>query len=131
MRTIYLAGPINKCSDKEANDWREAVMKALKGEFEFLNPMVRDYRGVEFEGKNVSKLVKDDKHDILEAEIILVNANKASWGTAMEIHFAYQNQKVIVAFTSEIRPSPWLVYHCTEVLPSLAAALEYLRMEWK
>lgn len=41
---VYLAGPINGCTDAEAKNWREE----LKTHFpNAIDPMKRDYRGVE------------------------------------------------------------------------------------
>ena len=42
--TIYLAGPINGCSDDECNNWRDSFIKKMDGDYEFRNPMMRDYR---------------------------------------------------------------------------------------
>jgi nucleoside 2-deoxyribosyltransferase len=108
---VYLAGAINKCSDEEAKDWREEAKKILPLAVHVLDPMSRDYRGVEIE--NASSIVEGDKADILKATAIIVKASKPSWGTAMEIMFAYQNKKPLYAFDAGPRPSPWLVYHCT------------------
>jgi hypothetical protein len=44
MKTIYLCGGINKLSDSEATDWREAAKARLSGRYTFLDPMRRDYR---------------------------------------------------------------------------------------
>ena len=45
MKTIYLCGGINKLSDSEATDWRQAAKDVLGRKYLFLDPMSRDYRG--------------------------------------------------------------------------------------
>lgn len=50
---IYLAGPINGCTDAQANDWRtEAKRIAAERGHTCLDPMARDYRGRESEAAN-------------------------------------------------------------------------------
>lgn len=39
MTTVYLGGPINGCTDSEANGWRQGFMDSLAG-CKFLDPMV-------------------------------------------------------------------------------------------
>lgn len=109
MKTVYLCGPINGCTDAEANDWREHV-KAAAPQFAYLNPMRRDYRGKEAE--SVNEIVTLDKIDIANSHALLVNYDKPSVGTSMEVYIAFSTGKLIVVVT---RPdaiiSPWLRYH--------------------
>jgi hypothetical protein len=93
--TVYLCGGINGLSDTDCADWRNTATEALKGHL-ILDPMARDYRGREDEC--VAEIVEGDKEDILKSGVLLVNASKASWGTAMEIMFAWSLRKRIVAF---------------------------------
>jgi nucleoside 2-deoxyribosyltransferase len=122
VRRIYLAGPINGCTDEEANGWRDQVRAALTG-WDILDPMSRDYRGRE--GENAAAIVVGDKEDISASDVVLVNATRPTWGTAMELHHAYTRRKRIVAFGTTV-PSPWLVYHCDSIHPTLAGALAEL-----
>ena len=126
MKSIYLSGPINKCSDKESHGWRVEVETALTGRFRFLNPMSRDYRSRE--DKFVDEIVEQDYRDIREADIVLVMANHPSWGTAMEMHQAFSiDRKLVVAVCTDPKPSPWLRYHCHYLVTSLHEAIEYLQ----
>ncbi|HXV83157.1 MAG TPA: nucleoside 2-deoxyribosyltransferase [Candidatus Binatia bacterium] len=85
---MYLSGPINGCSDPECRDWRnQAVECLIKIGFEVIDPMARDYRGDE--DKNVESIVKGDLQDIEQADILLVNAERPSWGTAMEVFLCF------------------------------------------
>lgn len=124
FKTIYLCGPINGCSDAECRDWREQVKAILGHEFAFRDPMRRDYRGIE-EG-NASVIVDSDLIDIKDSDIVLVNANKPSWGTAMEVVYAEQFGKTVFA-VCEGKPSPWLVYHSTAIFKSMNECIEHIK----
>ncbi len=117
---IYLCGGINALSDSEATDWRKYAKNNLATET--LDPMRRDYRGIEHE--SFTDIVKGDLSDIVECDVVLANATRASWGTAMEIYFAYTIGRPIVAFLD--RPdsaSPWLLYHCHKLCSTLDEAI--------
>lgn len=106
MKT-YLCGGINGLNDSDCRDWREIAKVLLKTET--LDPMRRDYRGCEDD--SVEDIVKGDLKDIAECDFVLVNAVRPSWGTAMEIVYAFQQGKRITAFVGTSRISPWLRYH--------------------
>lgn len=131
MKIVYLAGPINACSDAEAISWREAVIGALSSavqdrQVEFLDPMRRDYRGREDQA--VSEIVEGDKIDIDQCDIFLANCWKPSVGTSMEIYYAWLKKTVpIIAIVGE-KPSPWLTYHCHRLVPTTEEAIKSL---WK
>lgn len=119
---VYLAGPINKCSDAEAKDWREEARTKLQALGHLcLDPMVRDYRGVEKSAFH--EIVVGDKIDIANCDRVLVMALKPSWGTAMEVLYAHDHAKRPVAVVENADlASPWLRYHAT-LCESLDAAI--------
>ncbi len=124
---VYLAGPINGCSDTECKDWR-ALAKAEIGEHAVFDPMVRDYRGRELEPGIAKVIVEQDKLDIYLSSAVLVYFDRPSVGTAMEVQHAWQIGKpVFVANASGKQPSPWLVYHSRCILPDLMQALSAVR----
>lgn len=128
MKIIYLCGGINNLTDKECKDWREYVKKQMNQKYlySFLDPTRRDYRGKEKE--NIGPVVNGDYYDIKNSDIILVNAEKASWGTAMELHHAFVNEKkYVVVFSSVENPSPWLQYHCHFFAKNIDEALSHIR----
>lgn len=113
---IYLAGPINGCSDEQANEWRARATTFLGGMgIDVVDPMTRDYRGQE--AANVTAIVNGDLVDIASADALLVNAERPSWGTAMEVAIARrQMRKTVFAFVGAgCRVSPWLAYHARVV----------------
>jgi nucleoside 2-deoxyribosyltransferase len=122
--TVYLCGGINGLDDAACRDWRQDVTAQLAGH-EVLDPMRRDYRGRE--AGNVAAIVEGDLEDIRRADALLVNAMRASWGTAMEIVYARQMGKRIVVFTGEWPPpSPWLRYHADVVMTTPDGAVRAL-----
>lgn len=120
MKTIYLCGGINKLSDAEAMDWREATKAALAGQFNFLDPMRNDYRGKEAE--SVYKIIQGDTEDIRHSDILIVNANKPSWGTAMELYLANRSCKTTIVVCADDRPSPWLIGHASYLVKTFEDA---------
>lgn len=124
MTTIYLAGPINGCTDAEANDWRSYIKANYDGPT--LDPMRRDYRGKEDE--SVSEIVELDKVDIDDCDTFLANCPQPSYGTAMEIFYAWQARKPVIVIHPADKPvSPWVRYHSDAVVYTLDDALSVAR----
>lgn len=118
---VYLAGPINGCTDDEAINWRQAVKDRL-GVYNCIDPMRRDYRGKE--AGNEDEIVEKDKLDIFCSDMMLANCWQVSWGTAMEIYYARDLLIPVHAVVPpDARVSPWLTYHA-RVHRSLDSALE-------
>jgi nucleoside 2-deoxyribosyltransferase len=118
---IYLCGPINGCTDAEASDWRE-FMKERLFQHEHIDPMKRDYRGKE--AVAYREIVDLDKADVRAADVILVNYDKPSVGTAMEVFYAWDLGKpVIVWCRADAVISPWLRYHSTCFVHSMAEVI--------
>ncbi len=124
QRVIYLCGPINGCTDEECKDWREFVKSKWDGPT--LDPMRRDYRGKEDE--SVNEIVTLDKVDIANSDVILVNYDKPSVGTSMEIYLAFAAGKLVVVVAKEgTRISPWMRYHSHKIVGSFDAALSFAK----
>jgi nucleoside 2-deoxyribosyltransferase len=123
-KTVYLCGGINKLSDAECKDWREEAKCLLGPEFETLDPMRRDYRGRE--GDFSAEIVRHDQTDIAMSDIILVRAEKPSWGTAMEMVYAKLLGKFVVVFGAGDKPSPWIVFHSNKMFPNLNEAISWI-----
>lgn len=118
----YLCGPINGCTDAEANNWRDTVTVAFP---ESINPMKRDYRGKEL--TNYREIVDLDKRDIRASDVLLVNYDKPSVGTSMEIFYAWTlGIPIVIWAPPTARLSPWLIYHSTAITHSLAESCRKL-----
>lgn len=124
---IYLCGPINGCSDSECNSWRDEARLHFS---DTLDPMRRDYRGRE--GDCVNEIVELDKKDVDDCDIVLANCPKPSYGTSMEIMYAYMTGKSVVSVVPDLaKTSPWLIYHSTVVIESLEDAFKSIEaLEW-
>ena len=118
--TVYLCGPINGKSDEECNGWRSRAKRLLGDSVRVLDPMDRDFRGNE--DLNVGEIVIGDLRDIGESDILLVNSEVPSWGTAMEVRTAFVDGKTVVAFMASKKRSPWLRWHTAAICDTVEEA---------
>jgi len=126
-KTIYLSGPIMDEHLGEARAWRETANKELQDNFRMLDPMRRQF--VDRQVDSANEIVEFDLQDVRDADILLVNYNKASIGTSMEVFYAAHDLgKFVVAFSPfEFKEcSPWMVRYSTKILGSLEDACEYI-----
>jgi nucleoside 2-deoxyribosyltransferase len=127
-KKIYLSGPIMDEHVHAAQTWRELAKTQLRDHFVLLDPMRRNFKDREVDSAN--EIVEFDLQDVRDADILLVNYNKASIGTAMEVFFAAHDLgKFVVAFSPFTFQdcSPWMVRYCTKILPTLDEAVTYIR----
>jgi nucleoside 2-deoxyribosyltransferase len=127
-KKIYLCGPIMDEVEGHAREWREAAKKYLADDFVLLDPMRRNFKDREVDSAN--EIVEFDLQDIRDADIVIVNYNKASVGTSMEVFYASHDlKKFVVAFSpfSFKDCSPWMVRFTTKILPSLEEACKYIK----
>ena len=111
-----------------AQTWREIAKGRLSDSFILLDPMRRSFKDKEVDSAN--EIVDFDLQDVRDADLLLVNYNRASIGTAMEVFYAAHGLgKFIVAFSPIPfqECSPWMVRFCTKILPSLDCAIGYIR----
>lgn len=126
-KTIYLSGPIMEEHDGIAREWREAAKSLLRNDYRLLDPMRRKF--VDREVDSANEIVEFDLLDVRKADIVLVNYNRPSIGTSMEVFYAsHVLGKFVVAFSPyEYREcSPWMVRYCTKILGSLEEAAAYI-----
>ncbi len=127
-RKIYLCGPIMDEHEGQARAWRAKAKELLSKDFTLLDPMRRNFKDREVDSAN--EIVEFDLQDIRDADIVLVNYNKNSIGTSMEVFYASHDlKKFVVAFTpfSFKDSSPWMVRFCTKLLPDLEGACAYIK----
>ena len=125
--TIYLSGPIMDEHEGAARDWREAAKGLLGKDFRILDPMRRKF--VDRQVDSANEIVEFDLQDVRDADIVLVNYNKPSIGTSMEVFYAAFNQgKFVISFSPFTfeNCSPWMVRFSTKILPTLEAACTYI-----
>ncbi|MBQ9500886.1 MAG: hypothetical protein IJU70_01890 [Lentisphaeria bacterium] len=127
MKTIYLSGPIMDENAGHAREWRVEAGRLFNGAFRLLDPMRRKF--VDRQVDSANEIVEFDLQDVRDADIILVNYNKPSIGTSMEVFYAAHDLgKFVVAFSPfEYKDcSPWMARYCTKIVPSLEKAVEYI-----
>ena len=126
-RKIYLSGPIMDEKEGEAREWRETAKRLLGDEFILLDPMRRKF--VDRQVDSANEIVEFDLQDVRECDLLLVNYNRASIGTSMEVFYGAHDQgKFVVAFSplSFADCSPWMARFCTKILPDLESAVQYI-----
>lgn len=123
---IYLAGPINGCTDDEAVNWRDFVKDSVGADM-CIDPMRRDYRGVE--DQNVTAIVHGDITDIDDCSVVLANCWQASVGTSMELWYAAREARkpVVVMVPPGSRVSPWLQYVASHIVTDLSEGIKLAR----
>ena len=124
---VYLSGPIMDEHAGTAREWREAAGQLLSKEFRLLDPMRRKF--VDRQVDSANEIVEFDLQDVRTADILLVNYNKPSIGTSMEVFYAAHDLgKFVVAFSPfEYKDcSPWMARYCTKILGSLEEAAHYI-----
>ncbi len=127
-KKIYLSGPIMDENPELAKTWRERAAELFRNDFIVLDPMRRNFKDREVDSAN--EIVEFDLQDVRDADILMVNYNKTSIGTSMEVFYAAHDLgKFIVAFSPYPfkECSPWMVRYCTKILPSFEEAAEYIR----
>ena len=126
-KTVYLSGPIMDEHEGAAREWRLLAKKMLSRHFRILDPMRRQFKDREVDSAN--EIVEFDLQDVRDADILLVNYNKASIGTSMEVFYGAQNLgKFVIAFSpfDFKNCSPWMVRYSTKILPNMEEAANYL-----
>ena len=126
-KTIYLSGPIMDEHEGTAREWRESAKKMLGDKFYLLDPMRRKF--VDRQVDSANEIVEFDLQDVRDADLLLVNYNRPSIGTSMEVFYAAHDQgKFVVAFSPlEFKDcSPWMAKFCTKILPDLESAVQYI-----
>ena len=127
VQTVYLSGPIMDEVEGTAREWRETAKKLLQERFRLLDPMRRKF--VDRQVDSANEIVEFDLQDVRNSDVVLVNYNRASIGTSMEVFYAAHDQgKFVVAFSPlEYKDcSPWMARFCTKILPTLEDAVEYI-----
>lgn len=121
MKTIYLSGPIDDQPDTISKAWRSDIVTAFPG-YKYLNPMRHKTKG------DHNLLVKLEKADIVQSDVVLVFYPLTTAGTVMEIMYAFVLGKLIVMVNVSRKPiiSPWLKYHVTAMVENFEDAFKFI-----
>lgn len=123
---VYLSGPMDHVSDEDGKGWRDIAK-------ELFSPYgVTTFNPYDFEEdtNNPKALVKTDLIYIAQSHGMLINAsqNVIVWGSPMEVVLSYRAGLINVAFTGNLRISPWLAAHSATTI-TLEQAVD--QMIWK
>lgn len=125
---IYLCGQISGITDRDATEWRQKAKELLGDCFELVDPMRRDYRGIEID--YYREIVDLDKLDVRTSDAVLFWYERPSVGSSMELFYAHQLQIPTITVNQTDRPlSPWLVYHSSAIVSDLELAAHKLK-DW-
>jgi len=135
MQKLYLSGAFNE------TEYREYCKNKYSKFFEFIDPIsynscVFEKFGVSrqdvFDGKHpsimkeiIECIVENDKELIDNCDGVIVYIRQKSFGTIMEIMYAFMKNKPIYVITSEPQfvHDFWLSYHATKIFPNIDSCL--------
>jgi len=139
---VYLAGPMEDCTEDHMTGWRQLTANALKlSDINTLDPTRRvsfhDQLGENLE--NVTKtmntckrIFKQDLQDIAESKVVLADVRRGSGrgtGTSMELMFAHTKNKIIILWADEgDYIHPFYEAMATEKHYSLEEAVDSVRL---
>jgi nucleoside 2-deoxyribosyltransferase len=139
---VYLAGPMEDCTEDHMTSWRWVVSDALDlSDINTLDPTRRvsfhDQLGDSLE--NVTKtmntckrIFKQDLQDIADSKIVLADVRRDSGrgtGTSMELMFAHMKNKIIILWANEGDfIHPFYEAMATEKHYSLEEAIDSVRL---
>lgn len=99
-KSVYLAGPIEGCSDDEILLWR----KAAKNSFEY---GIKSISPVRIDSLRSSAIITQNFYDVGECDVILaylpkcISDRRCSYGTICEIAWAHAKQKPVVIVSDD------------------------------
>lgn len=105
---VYLAGPINGCTDEEVHGWRDDVKARCSGMgITWLDPSERDFRGRE-NAVPPAEIVDPDLNAMYSADAVLGHPWKPSVGTPIELWEAGRRNIRVLLWAEKYEP--WLLY---------------------
>ena len=108
MKHLYLAGPIEGCSDDEIHDWRTLVTDKLHRNIRAITP----YRGEDkvdekYSFETAKRIMTKNYMDVQSCDMVLaympkqINNRRPSYGTTFEVAWAYSLQKPILIVSDD------------------------------
>jgi len=114
---IYLAG---YTLEKE---YRRIVHEKYDPDFTIVDPVI-------INPKNYINVPSIDKSLILTCPIFVAYVVQCTWGTSMEIIFAYDKNRLVFIIdpTEQIRKDYWVHFHCHRFFNSIRDCFETLKV---
>jgi len=111
---VYLAGPMEDCSEIDMTAWRKTATQVLSfadiptldptRRVSFHNQLQEHLQDVTKTMNTCKRIFKQDLQDIAESKIILADVRRNSGrgtGTSMELMFAHTKNKIIILWANE------------------------------
>lgn len=139
LSSIYLTGGTidshDLVSQGPESDWRTmAISKLRRYGLRIINPLEYALSEIEVvDGREAIELINDSTEikvkralDMIDqCDALLANLQKASYGTAMEIFYAYRRGKMVTV-VGQSPFSPWVVSHSQARFGDIDHAIDYL-----
>jgi len=74
------------------------------------------------------KIVKHDLEFIDKADILVVITEKPSFGTAIEMHYAFEKNKIVILYSENPIPTPWPIHFSNLIVKSKKELIETLKL---
>lgn len=127
MANVYLAGPIEGCTEEERNSWRNDIKNSLL--LSDITSFSPDDAQIENRADE-HEIFHKDLFQIRQCDIVLVNLehmNKKSFGTPFEMGYAYAMNKLIVVVAREDQLYHPFVTMGSVFFTDLAEAREFIK----
>ena len=121
---VYLCGPINGMEDYQCRTWREQATRMLTF-CSVIDPMRRDYRANAAE--HAREIVRLDKQDIRACDLLLYYCDRKSFGSPMELLYAYDLGKSTITITTEFADQPWIIANSMAICSTLEDAAKVIQ----
>ncbi len=128
MTYVFLSGPIRGLPREESLGWRVRAEKLLSPHAETVHAL---------RGREEKETLPDpriaihrDKRDIRRSDVVLVNDtfdNASMIGTAMEVIYAHEQDKLVVIFGDAHEKDYWLNYHSHARFDTLEEACAFIK----
>ena len=115
---IYLAGSV------EEKEYRSYVHDTYGYIFDIFDPL----RMVDQESP---ELVLEDKHLITTSDCLVAYVERASFGTPMEIIYAYEHDIPVYVISAKFMDNKWVKFHATKIFNNIDACFTYLLKKLK
>jgi len=127
---VYLCGPIEGLTKKQANEWRdEARIRLALRDIDVLDP-TRRISYVDSKCTHAdARVFKCDLQDISHSSVLLVNLSEElpgkKWGTVAEVAHAHTKNKIIIVYLAKGQwVHPFISQYATEIHYDLKDAID-------
>lgn len=136
LAKVYLAGSTGEV------DYRRYCHMKWSEQFDLLDPLIISARilGTERQAgiiknpemitdSDISTIVLSDKEAIKKCDVFVAYVDKITFGTVMEIMYAYENDKNVYVINPAMNftRDPWLYFHSDYIFPTIDECFERIQ----